>query len=619
MKKKNLPVKLLALTLMAALLLTLTACVDPPPTTVTGIPSYLQDKVVKDDGTDSWTKMGDEEIEISWYVDLSAWPIPTSTNAILSKIKELTGISIKFQTPVDDSNDKLTTMISGGQLPDVVTIQTSNISVMSKLAMQGYVYDINLLADNFAPSFYRNVRQDVLDWWAMGNGKTYGIPNHAYSYEDIPEGEQLQPNGGMMVRKDLFDLWQAHAQTLADGSGKIAYQSMTTGENKSVEWQGYITTPEGFREACKWINQNHSSKIDACLQLATFPKDSTCISLKWLSQLFAIPFENPDGTYSYQFTTEAYEQMLYYLNDLYNDGTISTANFTQTYDKIGSVIAGGRAFATLVTPQDYQIHFQTAKEGGVEYVPLYITNEKGDAPIMEDVRGYGYLYSMITTKCQRPDLVMKLFDFLVSDEGQRLVTLGEEGVTWNYTDDTKSTIAFTDQYLADKAKLEETKYGMMTMDLLINYQYYDNIQPRTNNGKTAGELYRTNLKRPLTMYSYDYNANHFIVDATDKRFNKYSTALTHTNNLLARDIPKILKAANREEAKKLYDATVSTLNNSTNNLPLIIELNSEAYLATKVKLGMKPTDNAWPAYQSGYNKVADRTKPNGDASYIRGY
>lgn len=618
MKKSSLFTSITAIALIVILLLSLSACVDPP-SAVTGIPSYLQDKIVKDDGTDSWTKMGDEQIEINWYVDLGAWPQPTDTNAVMAKIKEITGISIKFQTPVGDSNDKLTTMISGGDLPDVVTIQTNNINVMSKLAMQGYVYDINLLAENFAPSFFRNVRKDVFDWWAMGNGKTYGIPNHAYSYEDIPENEQLQPNGGMMVRKDLFDLWQNYAKTLQDNDGMITYKSRTSGENKKVEWQGYITTPEGFQAACNWIKQNYSKEIDSCLQLAMFPTDNTCISLKWLSQLFAIPFENEDGTYSYQFTTEAYENMLYYLNDLYNDGIISNGNFTQNSDKIGSVIAGGRAFATLVTPQDYQIHFQTANEGGKEYVPLYLTNENGDAPIMEDVRGYGFLYSMITTKCQRPDLVMKLFDFLVSDEGQRLITLGEEGKTWNWTDDSKSTIAFTEQYLADKAKLEETKYGLMVMDLFINYQYYDNIQPKTNNGKTTGELYRTNLKRPLTMYSYDFNANHFVVDATDKRFNKYSTALTHANNLLASQIPKIIKAKNRDEATKFYNETVTNLNNKTNNLPLIIEMNSEAYIAAKIKLGMSATDNAWPAYKNGYVNNVDRTMPNGDPSYIRGY
>lgn len=619
MKKTKLLTSIVAIALVVALLLSLAACVDPPPEAVTGIPSYLKDKIVEDDGTNSWTKMGDEQIEISWYVDLGAWPQPTDTNAVMAKIKEITGISVKFQTPVGDSNDKLTTMISGGNLPDVITIQTSNINVMSKLAMQGYIYDINLLADNFAPSFYRNVRKDVFDWWAMGNGKTYGIPNHAYSYEDIPADEKLQPNGGMMVRKDLFDLWQAHAETLADGDGMITYKSRTTGQDKKVEWQGYITTMEGFQAACNWINTNYKKQIDACLQLATFPTDNTCISLKWLSQLFAIPFENEDGTYSYQFTTEAYEQMLYYLNDLYQDGIISDGNFTQSSDKIGSVIAGGRAFATLVTPQDYQIHFQTASEGGKDYVPLYLTNENGDAPIMEDVRGYGFLYSMITTKCQRPDLVMKLFDFLVSDEGQRLITLGEEGTTWNWADDKKTDTVFTEQYLADKAKLEETKYGLMVMDLLINYQYYDNIQPKTNNGKTKGELYRTNLKRPLTMYSYDFNANHFVVDATDKRFNRYSTALTHTNNLLASQIPKIIKAGDKAAAKKLYDETVTTLNNKTNNLSLIIEMNSEAYIAAKIKLGMTATDNAWPAYKAGYNVTVDRTMPNGDISYIRGY
>ena len=570
----------------------------------------------------SWEYMGDEELTINWYVDVSSWSIPTE-NDVIRKIKEDTGITVKFTTPVTDDGQKLATMIAGEDLPDVISATTANSKTLASLAQQGYVYDINTLADKWAPTIYDHLPQDVLDWWSYKNGKTYGIPNHYYSYEDVPD-EQLQPNGGMMVRKDIFDAWQSYVEAnLRQSDGKVHYTSLS-GAPKSVEWQGYITTPEGFKAAATWALENYggtaNGQITTGLQLSQFNSSGNA-SLTWLSQFFAVPFEDENGNYVYQFTSEGYEEMLYYLNDLYNTkangySVISRANFTQNYDGVGSVVAGAKAFATLVTPQDYQMHFVTAKDSGYEYVSMYITNEDGDAPVLADIRGYGYLFNMITTKCQRPDLVIKLFDYLSSDEGQRLVTLGVEGQTWNWTDESKTEIGFTQTYLDAKADKGQSVagFGLMTFDLLINYQYYDNIQPRTNNGKTESELYRTNLKRPLSIYSYDYNATHFVVDATDKRFQDYNNSLTRVESMISQQLIKVLQASNREAAQKLYDQTVQLI--EARNLSLVIEMNSEAYAAAKQKLGLT---TAWPAYQSDYVNPLDRTKPNGDLSLYRSY
>lgn len=562
----------------------------------------------------------DNDMTIEWYVDWASWPIPAE-NDVLRKIKEDTGISIHFTTPVQDDGQKLTTMIAGGDLPDVISTTTSKTQTLASLAQQGYVYDINTLADKWAPTLYDHLPEDVMDWWAYGNNKIYGIPNHYYSYEDIPEGEQLQPNGGMMVRKDLFDAWQAHAETLADSNGMISYEALD-GSTKSVEWQGYITTPEGFKAAATWAMSNYygtgNGQITTALQLSQFT-DQGNASLEWLAQFFAIPFETRDGKYEYRFTQEEYAEMLYWLNDLCstraNGNTlISRDNFTQTYDGVGSVIAGGKAFATLATPQDYQMHFATAKDGGYEYVSMYITNSDGDAPVLADIRGYGYLMNMITTDCERPDLVIKLFDYLSSDEGQRLVCFGVEGETWNWTDEEESKIAYTEDYLELKGTQGAANLGLMTVDLLLNYQYYDNVQPRTNHGKTEAEVFRANLKRPLSVYAYDYNATHFVVDATDDRFQDYNNALTRINALIGQQTTKILQATSRSEAEQIYQQTVELL--EKRNLALVIELNSEAYQATKEKLGITV---AWPAWQEGYVNPLDRTQPNGDLSLYRTY
>lgn len=565
------------------------------------------------DAQESWKYIdSNTDLTVKWYVDVASWNPPTGLDQVSAKIKEITGITVIFDTPVTDDGQKLATMIAGGTLPDIISIPTHQTQTLTGLAQQGYVYDINTLAQKWAPSLFDHYPEDVMEWWSYGNNKTYGIPNHYYSYEDVPEGK-LQPNGGMMIRKDIFDAWQQYVyNTLRNSNDEVSYTSIS-GLTKTVPWQGYITTPEGFKQAALWAMQNYGSSLTTGLQLSQFKADGSA-SLQWLSQFFAIPFEDENGNYVYQFTQSAYADMLYYLNDLYNSGIISPANFTQDYDGVGTVIAGGKAFATLVTPQDYQIHFTTAKDAGYTYESMYITNEAGDAPVLSDIRGYGYLFNMITTKSERPDIIIKLFDFLTSKEGQRLVALGPEGVTWNWTDEVDSEIAFTEQYLTEKANSQTAQYGLLQFDLLLNWQYYDNVQPKTNHGKTEAEIFRTNLKRPLSIYAYDLNVTRFIIDATDTRFQTYSNNLTRIQTTIGTQLPKIIRAGSKSQAEQLYQSTITAV--EARGLELINEMNNEAYQVAKTKLGI---EIGWPPRQVGYISPLDRTQPNGDQSLYRGY
>ena len=85
----------------------------------------------------SWEYMGDEELTINWYVDVSSWSIPTE-NDVIRKIKEDTGITVKFTTPVTDDGQKLATMIAGEDLPDVISATTANSKTLASPAAPGW-------------------------------------------------------------------------------------------------------------------------------------------------------------------------------------------------------------------------------------------------------------------------------------------------------------------------------------------------------------------------------------------------------------------------------------------------------------------------------------------------
>lgn len=78
-----------------------------------------------------------------------------------------------------------------------------------------------------------------------------------------------------------------------------------------------------------------------------------------------------------------------------------------------------------------------------EYVPVVVTNGAGDAPVLLDLGGKGYRTSMITTNCARPDRVIKMFDYLMSEQGQAECYYGEEGKTFRYVVKPGETVEVT--------------------------------------------------------------------------------------------------------------------------------------------------------------------------------
>lgn len=148
------------------------------------------------------------------------------------------------------------------------------------------------------------------------------------------------------------------------------------------------------------------------------------VSTIYLSQYFSAPYEDAEGNYQDVMETPQYAEMLAWLNTLYREGFILQSNLTATTDSIGGTISRGEAFVTTVAPQNYYYSYINAYNDGVEYVPLVLTNEAGEAPILQDLTGNGFLFTMMPKTGQHVESVIKLLDYLYSEEGQRLCIQG---------------------------------------------------------------------------------------------------------------------------------------------------------------------------------------------------
>ena len=536
-----------------------------------------------DDGFDSWLH-DNEEFDLEWYVDVSSFSWNSYGGDTVSRIiKEKTGAKIKFTTPVTDDGSKLSTLIAGNKLPDLVSVRAWD-DVYSRLANQGYLYPLNDLMNNWAPSFNHRKQEDVFSWFEQADSKTYGLPNFAYSSKYMPKDEQTEPNSCILVREDYFN-------------------DIKT--NTSFD----MTTKQGFIDACKYIKGKYS-QISYPVLMQNFELDGNA-SINLLAQYFCTPFENTDGSYHYRPTDPKFKEAVEFLNTLRKEGVLIDANLGMNYENIRTAIAQARAFVTLVTPQDFQMAFQSLynQSPSIRYIPLVLRNQNGDDPVLQDVRGMGYLLTTVPKNCKRPDKVIKLLDYLNSEEGQRLVAFGEEGVTWNWTDSTKTKLEWTPQYLEDFNNNNTGQYGLYQMSLQMNLAYINKLKPE--NGKKPVDVYIENLKRPMTPYSYDYTASFLKHDVFFPNYTQTQNRATRVNSFFAQQYPKMIKAADKTAFDKIWDDTLNmAINNSSYLLNDVIALNCSSYQRAKNSLGLIM---AWPQHLPGY--VPPVTGPNGDFGY----
>ena len=534
-----------------------------------------------DDGRDSW-EHDNSAYDFTWYVDDSNFTYPTyGTDAISAKITEKTGATIKFISPVTDDGEKLSTMIAGNALPDVISINAGS-QTYSQLAMQGYTYPMNDLIDRWAPSFNDKLHDDVFSWFELGNGKTYGFPNFAYSNDYVGEAEKFEPNAAILVREDWYN-----EATSAIGSD--------------------MTTKASFKQGVQWIVNKYGRDTVGML-LDQFTIDGNA-SINLMAQYFAAKYESTDGKYNYRQTDPKYLEALQFLNDCYKAGFITDANFSNNASQIRTTLASGKVFASLVTSQNYSQAFKTCYNSGITYVPLVLRNDAGDDPILQDAQGMGYLITMVTTNAKRPDKIIKLLEFLYSEEGQRLVCFGVEDSTWRWTDSTKTEIEWTQTYLSAVENDMSGGYGLYGMTLLMDLAYTNKIKPL--NGRKGPDIYIDNLKRPLSPYSYNYTPSFLKLDTQDKDFFKLTTAATRITQKWAEYFPRILRANDNAKAKEVYDSAIAYL--KQRQLEEVIVFQAAGYERAKTALGIT---NGWPTHVPGY--VSPVTGPHGDFSYWRG-
>lgn len=526
-----------------------------------------------------------------WYSDTY---VSINADSLVTKaVKQKSGLDFAFDSSVGSSTDKLSLMISSSEMPDILTMKTSDTR-FRQLAQQGYLWSLDELCEQYNVEI--DIPLDMKQIYAY-NGKMYGLPNYYYLSD---QNQTLDTNGGMLVRKDYFE---AYMEYVIDNN----LTEVDANNNGIADYD--ITSVEGATYAMRWVYhncvpENKKSSYYGML-LDPFIPSTSYQGVAWMCQYFGVRFEDAQGNYVDGAETEQFKQVLKFLNALNNNDTINpgepkmlpdAALSNTNQSQVGEVIARGDAFMFCGTPQDYPSYLVAARypsnqeDEPVEYVSMVIKNDQREDPWLGDIAGSGYLITCIPKQCKDPEAAIKALAYLWSDEGQELCGYGIKGevdadgnvtsvsdpdlagiVTTDdvtYYVDENGQYHYTQMYLdvlaeGNEVRSEELGVGQWTLLHRPTYMSSRNWGRKTTNKESA---YVNNIKKPLSMYSASHKACSGLLDPTydyktaiGKDYSEIVAIRTKVNSRWANMVSQIIMADN-------WTAAQSALTNGLNNL-----------------------------------------------------
>lgn len=596
--------KTMLITIMISMLILIVGCNQIIPS-VEGLDYGASQNL--DPSIDSWLQVDpdDEDIEIDWWVDATSWDF----YQLSSLIYKQTGVKVNFSTALNSDGSELSTMIAGDRLPDVITI--TDYSTRVQLAEEGYTYSLSKLAEYYAPSLLDRMSDELSVYYAGSDGEVYGLANNFYTDEDIENyessGGNLLSNYGIVVRKDYLEAYLNYKKT----------------QDSSFDENIETTTPQGFIEMCLWVkdhyglsNANPTVMLSEFLSIASNGSISTAVSA--LMEYFAVPKEDELGNLVYEYETEEFQEVLLFLNELYREKLMVSSNFSYSRTNLITNIKNGYPFAIIGALQNYSLGFASRSAAGYdatnqtfndsnEYVPIVITNSQGDSPVLLDLSGRGLRVSMITNNCERIDRVIKVFDYLVSEQGQRESYYGEqEGVYYNFTIEPGETrtIEVNGEMVEHTYKYGQIEWtqaakdllgspngsgwynaGIKQISILQNPLYVSMTSPYGAEMDTYQFYVRYKQKAALIPFTYSRLPFRYPVNTTDiDVYNDMIDLQADLEKIWIDYLPSIIMAATEDSAMTLYEDALSKA--EIKGYETWLEFQNEAYVANKEVLGI---------------------------------
>jgi len=381
------------------------------------------------DGSLPLTTTG-EKVEIGMRANGSVTDY--DTNPMTLWIEETTGVDVvikSFMGSASDYSTQISLMMTGGEeLPDILYIQGEGNDRRSEYVEEGYLLNVAgyYMTDSYyfakafneanssVPEKYATMLNNIFQYCAnQKTGKMYGSVN---ILDD--------PTEGIYTEAMINDVWLE----------KLNLSKPTTIDelyNVLVAFRDQDPNGNGKKDEVPLmgiVGQSYGRSVNTYLINAF---------IQYVPSQKAM-IENGKA-FSYHDQDE-YRQALIFMNKLLNEGLLSPLAFTGNGTDLRNMLnpTGGKPDVVGICCCWIAGDFMDYSDSWKRYSPL---------PALADCTGRGG-FSMIdaanvntiyglTSYCENPQLCWRLLDVLHSEEGYLVTRWGEEGVDWDYIENTE--------------------------------------------------------------------------------------------------------------------------------------------------------------------------------------
>ncbi|GIN69722.1 ABC transporter substrate-binding protein [Bacillus sp. J14TS2] len=442
---------LLAMTLLIAILMT--ACSSSKKENVEAEQPSSENATKLTENDPGWQE-DNSPITFDWYINFSWFASKWGGDETSKYITDKTGVTLNIMAPAGNEAEKMNTMIASGKLPDFITLAWGEEAV--KQMVEGeLVLPLNDLAEQYDPYFFKVADPAKLAWYRQENGNVYGYPNASSSPKTFDKYKDLKPsNQTFLVRKDMYE---------AIGSPDMR-------------------TPEGFLQALKDAKEkfpdvNGTPLIP--LGLHEFGDTGNYSLEGYLQNFLAIPMEK-DGELYDRSTDPEYIRWLKVLRQANEDGLLAKDIFIDKRPQMEEKIAQGRYFAMLYQRSDMEAQELARYQNDPDSVYIAVdgpANENLDPPTLSGDGLSGWTITLISKDVKDPARAIQFMSYLISEEGQRDMYLGPEGVTYEDVDGKPQWFPEVLDLLHSDRTAFDQKYGasntfwmLMDTDMLLEWQ-----------------------------------------------------------------------------------------------------------------------------------------------------
>ena len=464
----------------------------------------------------------EEVTTLDWYVNYTWYNTPWGGNLVSDKITQETGIAVNFQAPMGNAEEKFNALISSDSLPDIITLGWWEDQV-DEMIEKEMVYALNELADEYDVQFWDVANPESVKWYTREDGNIYCYPNSSYTPTDY-EKYNVASNQTFLVRKDIYE-----ALGCPD-----------------------MTTIEGFTDAVRRAAEQFST-VDGkpLIPVGAHIFDSGgCVSFdQYLQNFLAVPYEDENGEVYDRYTDPDYIEWLKAFRQLGEEGYLKEDIFIDQRAQMEEKLAEGRYFCMLYQRTDMAGQQATLYANNPDRIYIAVDgpkNANGDDPVLPGAGINGWTVTLISKNCKHPEKAIALISYLLSDEGQKLIYLGEEGVTYDMVDGKPVVKEEIRNLLNTDREQYDTLYGADNAYWMLqdNARQLQWSQPLTEpNGQLEEWTYP--YSHYLAQYETSYDSN-----------TEAGNADSNIKKLWGKTLPKLLLAPTEEEFDALFASFV---------------------------------------------------------------